>query len=242
MKTLMFIAVVTVALATCSRIPSSVSAPAGSPDPNINVQMQANSNLSSEAETNKSEKITQEFQSFDFRNFVYHSLLTGDNFRLSNGEFDSGDQSHWYASYGAASYADLTGDGKQEAIVEIWEATVGGSTHGTFSYYVFSARASRPRLIGTFSTGSEADCGHKSIAIEEGTIVLEVFGICCLEKMSSENYDTDVNAKNFTRLVLRWNGKRFIQASRDVFPYPQDNISSDLYKHTLERTAEQQSQ
>lgn len=188
------------------------------------------------------ERVPERFRKIDFKNFSYTSMLTGKRFRLLNGEAKSDSRDHWSSGFSAVDYVDLTGDGEKEALVELWEQVVGGSTYGTYLYFIFALEHDRPKLLWKFDTGSESSCGHKSIAIEDQIITLEVFGICSLDRMSSSNYEGDLNAKNFTRFTFKWNRSRFAQQSREVLPYPENEVYKYLGKNTLKVLIEKELQ
>ncbi len=112
------------------------------------------------------EEIPKEFASIDFNNFRYESFLTGRHFRLRDGEAEG--EGTWSSSFSAVAYVDLNNDGTKEALVELWEQTVGGSTNGHRSYYIYGVRGGKPRLIWKFHMGSESYCGLRNIQIVNG--------------------------------------------------------------------------
>ncbi len=182
----------------------------------------------------RQERVPAAFQRVDFDNFTYPSFHLERNFRLKNGEAEI-EKERWSASFGAVKYIDLTRDGKEDAIVELTETSVGGSSYTSFSYYIYTLHNEIPILLWKFSTGSESDCGLKQIQVNDRKIILEVFGTCSLHNMSSESYTGDMEASRFTRFVFGWSGKKFVQEKREVLPYPEKDVYKYLYKGTLKK-------
>jgi hypothetical protein len=196
-------------------------------------------------EREEQERIPPEFKKVDFKNFTYQSILGNGKFKLKDGEFEkvvkSGNKyaaigENWRVSFGAVDFVDFNNDSKKEAIVELSETQSAGSSYTAFGYKVFVLKNDKPVLIWETATGSESSCGHKQISIENNKIFLEVFGICKKSNSSSENYDGDMFASNFTRFTFGWNGKKIIQENREVFPYPENDVYMNLYKNTLENS------
>lgn len=185
-------------------------------------------------EQEKQERIPSSFQKVDFKNFTYLSFHLERTFRLKNGEAEI-EKDRWSANFGAVKYVDLTDDGKEDAIVELSETSVGGSSTTSFLYFIYTIRSGKPFLLWKFATGSESDCGLKQIQVNDKKIILEVFGTCSLHNMSSESYTGDMEASRFTRIVFGWSGKKFVQEKREVLPYPEKDVYKYLYKGTLKK-------
>ncbi|MCX6593577.1 MAG: hypothetical protein NTZ56_18840 [Acidobacteria bacterium] len=101
-------------------------------------------------------------------------------------------------------YADLTGDGQDEAIVEFHYGT-GGSA--TWSYlHVFTERGGRLECIGVMRAGSRADGGLLKLFARGGKLELHFqntgqrFADCCSDGAIVAKY--------------RWNGKNFVETGR----------------------------
>jgi hypothetical protein len=108
-------------------------------------------------------------------------------------------------------YLDVTGDGIDEAIVDIRLIT-GGSAMPDL-VYVYSLRRGRANLLWTFETGDRADGGLKDILGENGKLVVELFG---KNKVIGRNFYGGDDTKNgdccptmFTRTKYVWRGNRF---------------------------------
>jgi hypothetical protein len=148
----------------------------------------------------------------DFKNFIYplsgpllaHSELKwlGDPkdgysklkpIHLVNGEDQIG------FTLQSVSYANLTGDGKEDAIVVLLYQT--GGTQNTHYVYIYSFEAGKPKLLAYCHTGSRGYSGLYKVYSERGTLVFELLdpkkmqGECC--------------SKGFVRTRYRWANGRF---------------------------------
>lgn len=111
------------------------------------------------------------------------------------------------------AYADVTGDGRREALVVI-NLPMYGHGWGINLVYVYDLRGRTPRLLDRFVDGDRSSGGLRDVYAVEGDLVLEFWGdaegksaaACCAEA--------------YTRRVLRWNGRRFRLSSERVLPNP----------------------
>ncbi|CAN5377611.1 hypothetical protein BH20ACI2_BH20ACI2_27760 [soil metagenome] len=77
-------------------------------------------------------------------------------------------------SYVTTKYLDSTGDGRDEAVVIVKIETGGAAIPQVV--YVFTWKDEKPDLIWHFRTGDRADGGLKDIRVENGSIVVELYG------------------------------------------------------------------
>jgi hypothetical protein len=126
------------------------------------------------------------------------------------------------ASYVATKFADATGDGADEAFV-IVKLETGGSAIPQI-VYVFEWRDEQPELIWYFRTGDRADGGLKDIRVENGEIIVELFGqdryiVGELDTMKITGDEEQICCPTyFTRSRYKWNGNVFrIQGKRLTF-------------------------
>ena len=185
----------------------------------------------------KAGAVTAEFEGIDFKNFSYPVSLRKQPVRLEDGEYEyhqdeSLGGSGWFTFKGV-DYADVTGDGRKEAVVRISSVQCGGSCDGgSHLIYFYSMRAKKPALLWRVETGSFGyGCGLKSLAVCEGAVAVEVFNDCRFEGVSLDHknetpgerprnkFGTD-NA--FTRFRFAFDGRAFALKKREVFPYTQD--------------------
>ena len=96
-------------------------------------------------------------------------------------------------------YADLTGSGKEDAIVVLRYFT--GGTQTTNYVYIYSLAAGKPKLLAYCHTGSRADFGLYGVYGEHGNLVFEL-----LDPRKSEG---DCCSTGFVRMRYRWDGSRF---------------------------------
>jgi len=127
----------------------------------------------------------------DFKNFTYPlsgptlghdrlqwlDLSTKRHIGLQNGKDASG------FSLSSAQFADVTGEGKEDAIVVLHFDT--GGTQQTDYVYIYSFKAGKPKLLAYCHTGDRAYSGLFKVYGESGKIVFELLdpkkaiGDCC---------------------------------------------------------------
>jgi len=124
----------------------------------------------------------------DFRNGFTYDVGFGDEPRpvtVKNGEYShAADDEKVYFEVRKVVYGDLTGDGKDEAIVETLLNT--GGTGQFTDGLVFEFRGGKAVLVGSLGTGDRADGGVFDVFIRDGKIYDERFGqehsgACCPE-------------------------------------------------------------
>ncbi|HEX8129328.1 MAG TPA: hypothetical protein VF527_09520 [Pyrinomonadaceae bacterium] len=177
----------------------------------------------------KTEEVPRAYRDIDFRNFSYPvNGLTG-NLRLRDGAYEYADEenhSFYTAEFKSAHYVDLTGDGEKEALVRVAFIAAGVSSDGgTDLLYFYSTRRGKVRLFWQLEVGSQADgCGLKSFVVEQGIITMEVFRECryaggtFARKPDPKEIGKYV-ARAFTRFVFAFDGRKFAQTRREVFPF-----------------------
>ena len=125
----------------------------------------------------------------------------------------------------SVTYGDVTGDGREEALVALRIHTAG--TLGWGLLLVFEYARSEEALLDGFWTGDRANEGlHKAYA-QNGQLVVEVYnpedaaGDCCPTRLS--------------RIVLKWNAGKFAEVQRNTFSLPAAHlhrIPFDARSHT----------
>jgi hypothetical protein len=173
-----------------------------------------------------------EFAGIDFKNFRYPTDVGG-TIKLKDGkaeyankESGGGDTFEFHG----ASYVDLEGDGKPEAVVGLTVVSCGVSCDGPASlFYFFASENRRPKLLTHLETGSPAyDCGLKSFSMAGKELTLELFRSCSFDDTAFEVKEMDETegkfiAKTFTRFELTFHQNAFVEKSRKVQPYmPRD--------------------
>jgi hypothetical protein len=124
----------------------------------------------------------------DFKNFTYPKLPTGKCSRMSKVRVRDGKYGSfknfsprvvpragcWQVSVGTVIYGDVTGDGREEAIVVLY-AEMGG-TESSDDVFIYSLRNGKPVLLWKFWTGDRADGGLVKLYAENGKLVVELAG------------------------------------------------------------------
>ena len=206
------------------------AAPQPSPSPSSDIP-----NLQSEILDDRFKDSTSPLSSFDFKNFTYPlphgwqnpdgtDLTLTDGKRLPISRFvtdDMEDDEKAEAramrrigmSYVTTRYLDLTGDGQDEAIVILKVETTGNAIPQLV--YVYEWKDEKPELIWNFRTGDRADGGLKDLRVEDGEIVIELFGQDRFLLGGTETSKITGDEEQlccptfFTRTFYKWNGKNF---------------------------------
>lgn len=120
-----------------------------------------------------------DIRSVDFKNFTYTALCAGEKAQkitVTNGEFSKEMQmdgyiDRMYFRVFDASYGDLNGDGKDEAII-IGVCNTGGT--GNFSEgFIYAEKVGKPILIARIPGGDRAYGGLRSAKVENGILIVE---------------------------------------------------------------------
>jgi hypothetical protein len=233
---------------------ASAPAPPPQPSPSPSSDMP---NLQAEILDARFKDSASPLSSFDFKNFTYPlprgwqnpdgtDLTLTDGKRLPISKFvtdDMEDDEKAEAralrrigmSYVTTRYLDMTGDGQDEAIVILKVETTGNAIPQLV--YVYEWKDDKPELIWNFRTGDRADGGLKDLRIENGEIVLELYGQDRFLLGETETSKITGDEEQlccptfFTRTFYKWNGKSFqLQKKRltyslaDKSQPPQENM------------------
>jgi len=68
-------------------------------------------------------------------------------------------------------YGDLTGDGREEAVVVLWIVTSGTARDGVV--FVYTLSTGRPKRLFAFETGDRWDYGYHNAFINNGELIVE---------------------------------------------------------------------
>ncbi len=116
-------------------------------------------------------------------------------------------------SYVTTKYLDVTGDGQDEAFVILKIETEGNAIPQIV--YVFEWKADKPELLWYFRTGDRADGGLKDFRVENGELVVELFGQDRFLLGATETGKITGDEEQlccptfFTRTNYKWNGRNF---------------------------------
>ena len=179
-------------------------------------------------------KVPPEFRTVDFKNFSYPTNIRG-NITLKNGEqiFDNPEGGGDMFRFLEVGYADLTGDGKEEAIARLSVVSCGASCDGGSDlFYFYSSGKNKPQLLSRLETGSVSygECGLKAFELNKSSLTLELFQICRNKGITfrslpdPKNQGGKFEAQSYTRFRYVFNGGRFVVKHREVFPFPQGDV------------------
>ena len=231
--------------------PTAALPPPPTPGPTV-VPTPAIPNLQSELLDMRDKSTTSPIGNFDFKNHSYPlprgwENPDGSDATLVNGRLqpigavtkgDMTDEEKAEAkvnrrigmSYVTTKYADVTGDGQDEAVV-ILKIETGGSAIPQLAY-VFTWKDGKPELIWPFRTGDRADGGLKDIRSENGELVVELYGQDRFVLGQTETGKITDDREQlccptyYTRSFYKWNGKNFLmQRKRLTFSTANPNAA-----------------
>jgi hypothetical protein len=172
-----------------------------------------------------------QIRKIDFKNFEYPAkpiYSDGEHsFKLRNGTFKG---RHYAGSTGLEPvyltqvvYGDVTGDGKEEAILVLFENVRGSAI--PYYVYVYTLNSGKPGLLWSFQTGDRGDGGLRQAYAENAELVIDLYG---KDTVVNENLeDKEVLGaccpKSFTRSRYKWDGKEFRRQGSEVLPNPLSN-------------------
>ncbi|HYR07082.1 MAG TPA: hypothetical protein VEQ60_04925 [Longimicrobium sp.] len=161
----------------------------------------------------------------DFRNFRY--AFGEASWTLVDGtQPDAGEEELRY-ELDAVTYGDVTGDGREEALVTITAET--GGTMVPHWIFVYGAGARGPELLWSFESGDRAAGGLKRVYAEGGMLVVELLGKGKVPHDPATYGAEDDTAQGaccpgmFTRSRYTWTGRAFVpRGEPQVLPYDPD--------------------
>lgn len=188
---------------------------------------------------------------FDFRNFTYPlprgwQHPDGDEITLINGKLEpkfrdvqeemspeekaeARSERRIGMSYVTAKYMDTDGDGQDEAVV-VLKVETGGNAIPQLAY-VYGWNDNKPELRWNFRTGDRADGGMKDIRMENGEVVVELYGQDRFVLGQSETGKITGDEEQlccpiyFTRSRYKWNGRVFLVQGKRL-TYQINNLSA----------------
>jgi hypothetical protein len=151
-------------------------------------------------------------------------------------------------SYVTTKFLDATGDGQDEAFV-ILKVETGGSAIPQI-VHVFTWKDGQPELLWPFRTGDRADGGLKDIRVENGLMVIELYGQDRFLLGQTETGKITGDEEQlccptyWTRSFYKWNGKNFpMQGKRLTYSFasphsaPQENLGDTVNNPQLRKPA-----
>jgi hypothetical protein len=186
-------------------------------------------------ETKKPKDVPPEFSGIDFRNHTYPTSFTQDWLKsrttLIDGSYEYADRKEVIfgtLDFRDVDYADLDGDGKKEAIVQLIQVGCGASCDGgAILFYFYAIRRGKLTLLQRISTGSLAyGCGLKSFTLGKETLTVEVFRECSYNggTFISKQQFSKFEAHEFTRFTFEVIRGKFALKKREVLPHPSGDV------------------
>ncbi|MGH9605959.1 MAG: hypothetical protein ACRD3N_09695 [Terracidiphilus sp.] len=128
-------------------------------------------------------------------------LVNGSDLTKSSSFVMDGKEYDQYEGFTLQSvqYADLTGDGKEDAIVVLRYLT--GGTQTTNYVYVYALDPGKPKLLAYCYTGDRAYSGLYKVYGEDGELVAELF--------DPKKAEGDCCSSGFVRTRYQWRDGRF---------------------------------
>lgn len=106
-------------------------------------------------------------------------------------------------------YGDLTGDGRDDAVVVVRYDSGGTQYH--YFVYIYEGDLRTPKLLAYFRSGDRANQGLYRVSISKGLLVIDLF--------DSDKQQGDCCSSGFVSHRFRWNGDAFVD-SRPVERLP----------------------
>lgn len=169
---------------------------------------------------------------YDFKNYTYPLPIGWQGAGMREVTLEKGiyqmSQEHVGASYIGTKFGDVTGDGREEAIVVV-RIDTGGSANPQI-VYIFEWKDDKPEMIWYFRTGDRADGGIKDLRAENGELVLQLYGqdrylVGQLETMRITGDVEQICCPSyFTRTRYKWDGANFkLQGKRETYSIEDKN-------------------
>jgi hypothetical protein len=135
---------------------------------------------------------------------------------MKNGEYEY-DFKNERGSFNLSNvyFADLTQDGRPEAIVLLWHVGCGVSCDGGAAlFYVFAFEKHKLKSLWHYETGSLAyGCGLKSLSVSGSKITMELFGRCSNGNDQSPGTGK-FRVKDVTRVRFQSSGSKIVARGR----------------------------
>lgn len=168
--------------------------------------------------------VNQGIHAVDFKNFTYnwfpnyHSSINKRKIVLRNGKNESVEipkseipSDSYQESLANVSYADLTGDGKDEAIITV---EVDFYKWSPMCIFVFTEENKNPKEIWRYETGT-IKRGFRGLKIENNNLVIEEY---------DEVHDNPPRCcpKRYFRTTFSWQGNTFKKINEELLEYNLD--------------------
>ncbi|HEY0762176.1 MAG TPA: hypothetical protein VGD61_07350 [Pyrinomonadaceae bacterium] len=163
------------------------------------------------------------FSGIDFGNRSYgtYTFIDGKHIELElvAGQFRLFLEQKHYFNIRDVFYADVTGDSKPEAIVRLSHLRCIYTCDGAADlFYIYALDKGVLTEIFNYETGNaDSGCGLKSFKARKQQVSLEMFGECP-SLVDIPQAAKSVVVDRVTRLEFRYEGDRFVQRRKRIFP------------------------
>lgn len=116
------------------------------------------------------------------------------------------------------SYADLTRDGNEEAVVTV---DAGFNPNGSRAcIFIYGMSGSAPTVLWSHETGDRAYGGLRSIRIADVDLIIEQYA----SSLNEKPVPCMTCAKQYTRAIYQWDGSHFREINVETLPNEDENI------------------
>jgi len=166
--------------------------------------------------------VPKNFENVDFENRSYGPYRFADgssvNLTLTDGGYRaSTKQNYGWFSLKHVYYTDLTGDGKDEAIVMLSHAMCDGCDGGSHLFYIYTGRTGNLRPLWQYETGSLLKgCGLKGLTMNRKQFLMELYGRCPQQGKTEDSGQVNGTVYESTFALFEFNGHTFVQKSLEL--------------------------
>lgn len=165
----------------------------------------------------------------DFKNFTFDWYpdwadvpATGKKIILKDGamdlDFDYGKEPRRF-KLTQSSYADLTGDGEEEAVLVM--ATITSGSDRPYLVFVYTMAGERPRRLWVYETGDRSNYGYRAASVSDGQLLLELYKPKIVESQGKQHNLSQ--SDTFVRDYYKWDGATFAKIKREESPIGPDD-------------------
>ena len=114
----------------------------------------------------------------------------------------------------SVAFADVTGDGRKEAIVAV--GNLCDCSGVWFGIYIYELTGRKPaRLLWAFPTGNRANGGLRRVYGHRGKLMVELYGTGSGPNLPPKSFNGSACCTDdYTRRKYKWNGRRFVQEGK----------------------------
>jgi len=155
--------------------------------------------------------VVKSLRVIDFRNFAYEGFIVRDG---KFGEWNNG------LTLEKITFGDVTGDGKEEAIISFRIDTDGSM--GVSRVFIFTLEKRTPKVILDWESGDRAQGGLRAMFAKAGKLWVETYGVGTnLDNDDSSEFTGLCCPRHFTRTHYKWHDGDFQpDGNAEIVPVP----------------------